>query len=87
MRSLKTWKTKQLEIHGTQISDADDREIVRDVYFEEDAEQIVNEHNAIVFAIRHSEGWTLHDWRNWLQYHAKRVHEQETAKEAARDEW
>lgn len=35
------------------------------------ATQIVREHNAVAFAIRSGENWTLEDWRNWIANHAK----------------
>lgn len=65
------WTIKPLPIHGYQIVDSDGREIVRDVYRKEDAEQIVGEHNAVVFAVRSGNGWNLTDWQNWLRFHAQ----------------
>lgn len=34
------------------------------------AAQVVREHNAVAFAIRSGENWTLQDWQNWRNYHA-----------------
>jgi hypothetical protein len=34
------------------------------------AQQVVREHNAVAFAIRSGENWTLQDWQNWRLYHA-----------------
>lgn len=64
------WKVEPLPIHGHRIVDVAGSEIVRDVYEREHAEQIVNEHNAIAFAVRSGNAWNLEDWRNWLRFHA-----------------
>lgn len=63
------WEVKPLPVHGYQVVDSEGREIVRDVYRKEDAERIVKEHNAIAFAVRNGENWTLTDWQNWLRWH------------------
>lgn len=70
--SGKVWKGKVLPIHGYQIVDEDNAEIVRGVYRRDHAEQIVNEHNAVLLAIESGKNWTLEDWCNWLRYHAQR---------------
>lgn len=72
MRSTKDWTDEALPIHGYRISDEDGREIVRDMYMRELAEQIVDEHNAVMFAIRSGANWTLEDWQNWLRHHAQK---------------
>lgn len=51
------WKTEPLPIHGSRIVDINGNEIVRDVYEQQYAEQIVREHNAIAFAINNGAGW------------------------------
>lgn len=63
------WKVEPLPIHGHRIVDVEGREIVRDVYEQQHAEQIVREHNAVAFAVRNGEEWTLIDWQNWLRWH------------------
>lgn len=70
--STKEWKAEALPVHGFKIIDDDGLEIVRDVYRRDHTEQIVNEHNAVMFALRSGENWTPEDWQNWLRYHAQR---------------
>lgn len=64
------WKIEPLPIHGYRIVNLEDREIVRDIYQRKHADQIVKEHNAVMFARRYGDDWTLIDWRNWLINHA-----------------
>ena len=71
------WKADPLPVHGYRITDLNDVEIVREVYRQEDAIQIVKEHNAVVFALRSGSGWNLEDWRNWLRFHATITTERE----------
>lgn len=66
------WKTEPLPIHGHRIVDAEGNEIVRDVYEQGFAEQIVREHNAVAFAVRSGEHWLLEDWQTWRKYHAQK---------------
>lgn len=65
------WKVELLPIHGHRIVDVEGREIVRDIYEREHAEQIVREHNVVAFALRNGEGWALGDWQNWLRNHVR----------------
>lgn len=46
------------------------------------AEQIVQEHNAVAFAVECGANWNLEDWRNWLRFHAIPQSFTEQAKES-----
>lgn len=61
MANQHDWKIEALPIHGYQITDANGAEIIRDIYEQKHAEQIVKEHNAVVFAVRDGQNWALGD--------------------------
>lgn len=70
MSTINEWKVEPLPIHGWRIVDSFNKEIVSGIYKQQHAEQIAQEHNAVLFAIRSGQGWSLEDWRNWVRFHA-----------------
>lgn len=82
MREEWTWVHDQTHAHH--IRPRDNGDCIAHTQSLPRAEQIVQEHNAVVFAVEHGEYWTLEDWRRWRQYHAMPqplVNEREKEKE------
>lgn len=56
--------------HGHHIRPVSNSDCVAHTNSLPNAEQIIQEHNAVAFAVRSGENWTLTDWQNWRRFHA-----------------